>query len=92
MTQELQEYLTDQLDSASTPEQIDRAMVGAMKALIDCQRKTAERVKEMVIERDREKQRREGAKWMVGTLTTILSTGGAGAVLAVLKWLNVIEF
>ena len=85
MTKELQDFLTNQLDTAATPEEVDRAMVGAMKALIDCQRKTAERVKEMVIERDREKSRKEGAKWLWGVLTTIAASGGGALVLKLLQ-------
>lgn len=90
MTQELQDYLTNQLDSATAPEEIDRAMVGAMKALIDCQRKTAERVKEMRIEADRRKHRLEGMSWLWGTLQTLSASGGGAAILAALKYFSII--
>ena len=45
MTKEMRDMLVDQLDNAKTPEEVDRAMAGGMKAMVDCQYKTAERVK-----------------------------------------------
>lgn len=88
MTEEMQKYLTQQLASAATLEEIDRALVNSMTAILDCQRKTADRVKAIMIERDREQQRREGAKWLWGVLATISSTGGGALILAALKHLN----
>jgi hypothetical protein len=88
MTEEMQKYLTQQLASATTHEETDRALVNSITALIDCQRKTADRVKAIMIERDREKQRREGAKWLWGVLATLSSTGGGALILAALKHLN----
>lgn len=85
MTEEMQTYLNAQLSVAATPEEISRALVSSMKALIDCQRKTAERVKEMRVERDREKQRREGAKWLWGVLSSLASAGGGAVILKLLS-------
>lgn len=55
---------------------VTKAMVGGMKAMIDCKYKTSERVKDLVIDRDREKSRREGAKWLWGILTGNSESGG----------------
>ena len=59
MTKEMRDLLVDQLDAAKTSEEIDRAMVGGMKAMVDCQFKTSERVKSIAAEREAEKNRRE---------------------------------
>ena len=79
MTQELQDYLTRQLDAAATPEEVSRAMVSAMKALIDCQRKTAARVKELCAEDERKRNRMEGAK-IFGQILSIAAASGGGAL------------
>ena len=89
MTKEMRDMLVDQLDTAKTPEEVDRAMVGGMKAMVDCQYKTSERVKGLVIEQDRKKARVEGAKWLWGVLATLAASGG-GAI--VLKLLSVLKF
>ena len=88
MTEEMQKYLTQQLASAVTHEEMDRALVSSMTALIDCQRKTADRVKSILIDKDREKSRREGAKWMWGTLAAVAASGGGSLILSLLKYLN----
>ena len=85
MTKEMRDMLVDNLDKAQTPEEVDRAMCGGMKAMIDCQYKTSERVKDIVIERDREKSRREGAKWLWGLLASVASAGGGALILSMLK-------
>lgn len=84
MTKEMRDMLVAQLDMAQTPEEIDRAMVGGMKAMVDCQFKTSERVKSMAIEKDREKARREGAKWLWGVLATFAASGGGALILKAL--------
>ena len=87
MTKEMRDLLVDQLDKAKTDEEVDRAMVGGMKAMIDCQYKTSERVKDLVIDRDREKSRREGAKWLWGVLAMLASSGGGALILRLLaEW------
>ncbi len=84
MTKEMRDLLVDQLDKANTGEEVDKAMVGGMKAMIDCQYKTSERVKDLVIDRDREKSRKEGAKWLWGILSAIVSAGGGAIILKLL--------
>lgn len=88
MTKEMRDLLVDQLDKAKTDEEVDRAMVGGMKAMIDCQYKTSERVKDLVIDRDREKSRREGAKWLWGILSAIAASGGGAVILKLLSSYN----
>jgi hypothetical protein len=84
MTKEMRDLLVDQLDAAKTSEEIDRAMVGGMKAMVDCQFKTSERVKSIAAEREAEKNRREGAKWLWGVLASIASAGGGAVILKLL--------
>ena len=88
MTKEMRDLLVDQLDKARTDEEVDKAMVGGMKAMIDCQYKTSERVKDLVIDRDREKSRREGAKWLWGILSAIAASGGGAVILKLLSTYN----
>ena len=85
MTKEMRDLLVDQLDRAKTDEEVDKAMVGGMKAMIDCQYKTSERVKDLVIDRDREKSRREGAKWLWGIFSAIAASGGGAVILKLLS-------
>ena len=88
MTKEMRDLLVDQLDKVRTDEEVDKAMVGGMKAMIDCQYKTSERVKDLVIDRDREKSRREGAKWLWGILSAIAASGGGAVILKLLSTYN----
>lgn len=85
MTVEMKELLTRQLDEARTHDEIDKALVASMKSLVDCQCKTAERVKELRVEADRQKQRREGAKWLWGILATFAASGGGAVILKLLS-------
>lgn len=47
MTFEMQNALERELKDAKTPEEVARAHTHALLALVDCQRKTAERVKRL---------------------------------------------
>jgi hypothetical protein len=91
MTEEMRKLLTDQLDGANTRDDIDRALVSSMKALIDCQYKTAERVKDLVVERDREKQRRNGALWLWGVLSAAVAAGGGARILKAMQLFQVVQ-
>lgn len=88
MTKEMRDLLVDQLDKAKTDEEVEKAMVGGMKAMIDCQYKTSERVKDLVIDRDREKSRKEGAKWLWGILSAFAASGGGAIILKLLSKYN----
>lgn len=85
MTKEMRDMLVDQLDTAKTPDEVDRAMVGGMKAMIDCQYKTSERVKGLVIKEDRKEARWEGVKWLWGILGGLAASGGGAIVLKILS-------
>ena len=89
MTKEMRDMLVQQLDTAKTPEEVDRAMVGGMKAMVDCQFKTSERVKGLVIEQDRKKARAEGAKWLWGILGTVAASGGGAILLKLLQSIKI---
>jgi len=84
MSPEMKELLTSQLDAAQTRDEIDKALVSSMRSLVDCQCKTAQRVKELSIEADRRKQRFEGAKWLWGALATLAASGGGAMILKLL--------
>ena len=56
-------------------------------ALIECQRKTADRVKGLVQESYGVKERINGAKFLIGLLKLIASAGGTAAII---KFLNVV--
>lgn len=84
MTPEMKELLTARLDAAKTHDEMDAALVESMKALVDCQCKTAQRVKEMREESAAQKNRRDGAKWLWGLLAMFASSGGGAIILKLL--------
>lgn len=68
----LADTLKANLKSASTAEAKLDALVLAMIAVVDCQLKTAQRVKEIAEEREREKERRNGFLAAVGVIGSII--------------------
>ena len=94
MTEELQHSLQIEMKDALRIEDTDRrhdailtVLVHQNDALIDCQRKTADRVKGLVQERDGVKERVKGAKFLIDLLKLIASAGGTAAII---KFLNVV--
>ena len=94
MTEELQHALKIEMKDAlsikepeSRHDAILTVLVRQNDALIDCQRKTADRVKEIVSERDSMKERVKGAKFLIDLLKLIASAGGTAAII---KFLNVV--
>lgn len=92
MTEELQHSLQAEMRDALRIEESDRrhdailtVLVHQNDALIDCQRKTADRVKKIVKERDSVKERVKGAKFMIEILRIIAQAGGTAAIV---KFLN----
>lgn len=88
MTEQTAALLTRELDEslASNDEQrLNRAVANSVRALVDCQYKTSERVKKIEINEDRRKQRFVGASIMWGVLATIASAGGGALLLRVLS-------
>ncbi len=87
MTAEMQDLLEKEIadaEDARDQERISRAMSRAMLALIDCQRKTAERVKELCSAREAAKNRVKGAALLWDALKLLAATGGGAAVLKLL--------
>lgn len=83
MTLEMQEVLEREMDDALKIEDPARksdavltVLSHQMRALIDCQRKTAERVKSIVAEDEREKSERRGAVFAARCLWLALGALG----------------
>ena len=88
MTQEMQNALERELndaksieDPARRHEAIEMVQSHMLAALIDCQRKTAERVKELVANKEETKNKIEGAKWLWAVIRYLVAAGAGGAVL-----------
>ena len=88
MTQEMQDALERELndaksieDPARRHEAIETVQSHMLVALIDCQRKTAERVKELVAKKEETKNKIEGAKWLWAAIRYLVAAGAGGAVL-----------
>lgn len=87
MTAEMQKILDSELDDAmeaNDEPRIMRVSARILSALMDCQRKTAERVKDHLVECDRLKQRFDGAKSLWAALRYIVAAGGGAALLKLL--------
>lgn len=88
MTKEMQDALERELndaksieDPARRHEAIETVQSHMLVALIDCQRKTAERVKELVANKEETKNKIEGAKWLWAVIRYLVAAGAGGAVL-----------
>lgn len=84
MTTEMQNYLAKEIaeaEEANDHARMERIMARAMLALIDCQRKTAERVKELCAEREAKKNRIVGATLLWNALKLVATAGGGALVL-----------
>lgn len=87
MTVEMQEALNRELEDAKAIKEADRRREAMetvqshmLAALIDCQRKTAERVKDLVARADAQRNRVAGAK-ALWTLLRYTAAAGGGAAL-----------
>lgn len=88
MTVEMQNALQRELDDAKAIEDPERRheaieMVQShmLAALIDCQRKTAERVKELVSKAEAAEHKIQGAQWLWTIIRYLVAAGAGGAVL-----------
>ena len=88
MTKEMQDALERELNDAKVIEDLARRhdaieMVQShmLAALLDCQRKTADRVKDLVSRADNAKAKVEGAKWLWAIIRYIVAAGAGGAML-----------
>lgn len=91
MTVELQSALERELKEASESgdaRRIDRAHAAILIALMDCQRKTAERVKQLVIDKDRALQRAKGMALMWRILRYLAAIGGGSLLPFIVKALQ----
>lgn len=76
MDRVLADTLTANLKAAKTPEEISHAQTLALIAIVDCQLKTAERVKELLRARADASSRRAAVVWMSRALWAFASGGG----------------
>lgn len=84
MTTEMQDLLAAEItaaEDAHDQDRMSRAMSRAMLALIDCQRKTAERVKDLCAAREAAKNRAKGAALLWDALKLVATAGGGAAIL-----------
>ncbi len=84
MTTEMQDLLAAEItaaEDAHDQERMSRAMSRAMLALIDCQRKTAERVKDLCAAREAAKNRVKGAALLWDVLKLVATAGGGAVIL-----------
>lgn len=91
MTVEMQKALERELadakaieDGARRHEALETVLCHELAALIDCQRKTAERVKDLVARADNARQRVKGAQAMLVVLRYVAAMGGGAAVVKLL--------
>ena len=90
MTKEMQDALERELSDAKAIEDLVRRhdaieMVQShmLAALLDCQLKTADRVKDLVFRADNAKAKIEGAKWLWALIRYLVAAGAGGALLKV---------
>lgn len=88
MTIEMQNALERELadakaigDVARRHEAMETVLCHELAALIDCQRKTAERVKDLVARAEGARQRVRGAQAMLAVLRYVAAIGGGAAVM-----------
>lgn len=91
MTIEMQNALERELadakaieDGARRHEALETVLCHELAALIDCQRKTAERVKDLVARADGARQRVRGAQALLTVLRYVAAMGGGAAVVKLL--------
>jgi len=92
MTVEMQAHLKREMDDALAIEDSERrhdamltVLVHQNDALIDCQRKTSDRVKGIVAEKEAEKNKKLGAKWAFGLMISVVSVVGPIAAIKICK-------
>lgn len=88
MTEELKDALTRRLEEAvesGDPKEIQRAHTAIDKAMMDCQLKTATRVKQMYAKIDEVCNMIKGAKIAARIMYAVGGAGGGALLMAVLK-------
>ena len=87
MTAEMYDYISREFteaEKAGDDERMSRIMVRAILAMMDCQRKTADRVKELCAVREEAKAKLSGAKLAWDALKLISAAGGGALILKLL--------
>lgn len=85
MDRVLADTLISNLKTAKTEDELRHAIVLALIAIVDCQLKTAERVKLLVSETERRQSRIDGARWMLRLLLGIGTGGGFAVAVKIMK-------
>lgn len=85
MDKVLADTLTANLKAAKTPDEVRQAQTLALIAIVDCQLKTAERVKELLRERADASSRRAAVVWVSRALWAFGSGGGFFVVAKIAK-------
>ena len=83
MDQTLAETLTANLKSAKTDEELHKALTLAMIAMVDCQRKTSERVKDL-------HRSRERVLWIGRAVFGFVAAGGFTILVKIMRMWGVL--
>ena len=87
MTAEMYDYISREFaeaEKAGDDERMSRIMVRAILAMLDCQRKTSDRVKEILAREETARAKLSGAKLAWDALKLISAAGGGALILKLL--------
>ena len=87
MTAEMCNYISKEFkeaEDAGDRDRMNRIMVRAIVAMMDCQRKTADRVKELCAVREEAKAKLTGARLVWDALKIVSAAGGGALILKLL--------
>ncbi len=87
MTAEMYDYISREFteaEKAGDDERMSRIMVRAILAMLDCQRKTSDRVKEILAREETAKAKLSGAKLAWDALKVLSAAGGGAIILRLL--------
>ncbi len=87
MTAEMYDYISREFaeaEKAGDDERMSRIMVRAILAMLDCQRKTSDRVKEILAREETAKAKLSGAKLAWDALKLVSAAGGGALILKLL--------
>lgn len=80
MDKVLADTLVANLKSAKTPDDLAHAQTLALIAIVDCQCKTAERVKALVADQERRSTQVDVVAWIFRAVASFFAAGGLGIV------------
>jgi hypothetical protein len=87
MTAEMYDYISREFaeaEKAGDDERMSRIMVRAILAMLDCQRKTSDRVKEILAREETARAKLSGAKLAWDALKILSAAGGGALILKLL--------